>query len=146
MMRDRAGLLAERRRTAAKFRVVEEQAMAAKAAATFRAKAAQTRARAKAAAPSSDLAGQKAPRGPTSSGRQAASGEKATTDPATKADADSGDYLPRCHKHPAWLCPGECQYVLGPDECLVAMLRAFYVLKGVPDLTRPRTASAPPRR
>lgn len=26
--------------------------------------------------------------------------------------------LPRCYRHPQWPCPGECQYQLGPDECI----------------------------
>ena len=25
--------------------------------------------------------------------------------------------LPECPRHPGWKCPGECQYILGPDKC-----------------------------
>jgi hypothetical protein len=27
--------------------------------------------------------------------------------------------LPRCHRHPRKGCPGECQYILGRDECII---------------------------
>lgn len=26
--------------------------------------------------------------------------------------------LPKCHRHPDLFCPGECQYILGPLDCL----------------------------
>jgi hypothetical protein len=26
--------------------------------------------------------------------------------------------LPSCHRHPRRKCPGECQYILGHEECL----------------------------
>lgn len=31
--------------------------------------------------------------------------------------------LPKCHQHPRRRCPGECQYLLGPDQCLNVMQR-----------------------
>jgi hypothetical protein len=27
--------------------------------------------------------------------------------------------LPPCPRHPDKLCPGECQYILGRDECII---------------------------
>jgi hypothetical protein len=27
--------------------------------------------------------------------------------------------LPRCHRHPTKRCPGECQYILSADECII---------------------------
>jgi hypothetical protein len=33
--------------------------------------------------------------------------------------------LPDCHRHPHLKCPGECQYILGRNECLRAQHRAL---------------------
>ena len=37
--------------------------------------------------------------------------------------------LPECPWHPGLLCPGECQYMLGPDDCWHEVPE-FFVEKG----------------
>ncbi len=42
--------------------------------------------------------------------------------------------LPRCHRHPTKGCPGECQYILASDECMVEIRDRDIALKTMASL------------